>query len=104
MFSRLNQFRAGVSTRIFVTALALVLVCTCFPLIVFARDDLPKPHLQPGDGDGPAGVQEAVPIESRSDDMVPLWVVPAYRYAGVVVVNFVFWRVLVTLEITRQEP
>jgi len=103
MFSRLNQTRAGVSIRIFVTALALVLVCMCFPLTVFAREDLPKPHVQPGDGDGPAGVQDAVPIENHKDDITPLWIVHGCPSAGAIVISVVLWKAIVTLEITRQK-
>ena len=102
MLLRLSQIRAGVQTRIFVTALALVLMCTCLPLTVFARDDLPKPHVQPGDGDGPAGVQDAVPADNHKHDSIRLWIVPDSQSIDVVVVNVVLWKVFVTLTIARR--
>jgi hypothetical protein len=104
MLSRLRQIAAGVWIRIFVAALALVLVWVCSPPSLCAREDPPKPHIQPGDGDGPAGVQDAVLMKDHTDDVLPLWFVGECSVVEVIVINVVILKTTIAFKIVVKKP
>jgi hypothetical protein len=68
-----NREGISVFARIAVFVVVLVLAATFMFGDVFARKDLPKPYIQPGDGDGPAGISEVVSHKVVEDNSISVF-------------------------------
>lgn len=74
MFSFVSRMDAGLFKRALVLALVCVFLCGITVPVVTAATDGRKPYIIPGDGDGPAGVQDAVVTQDRlTSDLLPLY-------------------------------
>jgi hypothetical protein len=74
MFSFVNRMDTRLLKRVLVFALAGVLTFGALAPVKITAKDARKPHVIPGDGDGPAGVQDAVVVQGRGKSPVlPLW-------------------------------
>jgi hypothetical protein len=82
MFSSLNRTGRRIWKRALVFALAgAVLSGILTPATVAARENR-TPYVVPGDQDGPAGVQEAVPVAERFGDILPVYLPAAPCASG----------------------
>jgi hypothetical protein len=71
MNSSTNREGISVFARVAVFVVGLALAVTLVVGGAYARDDLPKPYIQPGDGDGPAGISESVSQKVGEDNLIP---------------------------------
>ena len=72
MNSSANREGLSVFVRVAALVLSLALIFAFGVGKVSAREELPNPYIQPGDGDGPAGISESVSQkEAGEDDMIP---------------------------------
>ena len=105
MFSFVNQIDAGLFKRALVLGLFGVFLCgTLIPTTVAAKDHR-NPSIIPGDGDGPAGAQDAVLIQDRmNSNILPLCLKLWYPSIGLVAMRVASSRTVIWVEPTSTEP
>ena len=73
MFSFVNRMKACPFKKALVIALACTVLSGMLAPATVAAREAKRPHVIPGDADGPAGVQDAVVVRDRADtNVLPL--------------------------------
>jgi hypothetical protein len=91
MNSSANREGISVIVRVALFVVSLTLTLTFVVGGVSAREDLPRPYVQPGDGDGPAGISESVSHKVLEDNSMPICLTNNYennRDASVFLITF----------------
>ena len=104
MFRSVKQIGTIFCWCIVVMAVITIFVAATFVGNVNAREAPKNPYIQPGDGDGPAGVCEVIPVNSWSQDAEPRIVGPVNSKRMTISVYFIVQRAILEFQCLTKAP